>query len=45
MAEAAKVAPDAVQTIINKTIDDLDPELRKINRLVNIWPTSILIVL
>jgi hypothetical protein len=45
MAEAAKVAPDAVQTIINKTIDDLDPELRKINRLVNILPISIHIVL
>lgn len=27
---------DAVQKLINKAIDDLDPELRKINRLVNI---------
>jgi hypothetical protein len=26
---------DAVQKLINKAIDDLDPELRKINRLVN----------
>jgi hypothetical protein len=40
MAEAAKVDPDVVQNIINKTIDDLDPELRKINRIVNILPTS-----
>jgi hypothetical protein len=30
---------ESVQSLINKAIDDLDPDLRKINRIVNISHT------
>jgi hypothetical protein len=39
MAGRTTMDQESVQSLINKAIDDLDPDLRKINRIVNISHT------
>ena len=38
MIETAQADHNVVQNLINKVIDDLDPELRQINRKVSTYP-------